>query len=347
MENRGNFIKATFIGGIFFLIPLGIMVVMVGKLTGVMKTVASKLTPFIPVETPHGAFVLNLLALAVILGLCFLAGLVALRATAKKLSAKLESVMLETVPGYSFVKGFADNIWQSDERAVRRFASCSFLANTNKRRSPMHRIRRTIISGTLFLAVVLTAVPLPATEKPAVDPASPNPAMEQVMRMANFLAQLKQFSVTLESGYDVVQESGQKIEFGERRKLTVARPDRLRVDVERSDGDKSMTVFDGKSVTVFAPKPNMYATAEMPGDIDGAIIHFVRDLHMRLPLALMFVTSLPRELEQRDLSADIVETSTPLWYSLCPYRGSWKRRGFPVLDIHGGRSSALQDHPHL
>jgi hypothetical protein len=130
-----------------------------------------------------------------------------------------------------------------------------------------------------------------------------------VMRMANFLAQLKQFSVTLESGYDVVQESGQKIEFGERRKITVARPDRLRVDAERSDGDKSVTVFDGKSVTVFAPKPNMYATAEMPGDIDGAIIHFVKDLQMRLPLALMFVTSLPRGLEQRDLSADIVETS--------------------------------------
>ena len=115
MENRVNFIKATFIGGIFFLIPLGIIVVMVGKLTGVMKIVASKLTPFIPVETPHGAILLNLLALTVILGLCFLAGLVAQRATAKKLSTKLESVMLEAVPGYSFVKGFADNMRQSDE----------------------------------------------------------------------------------------------------------------------------------------------------------------------------------------------------------------------------------------
>ena len=71
MENRVNFIKATFIGGIFFLIPLGVIVVMVGKLTGVMKTVAGKLTPFIPVETPHGAILLNLLALTVILGLCF------------------------------------------------------------------------------------------------------------------------------------------------------------------------------------------------------------------------------------------------------------------------------------
>jgi uncharacterized membrane protein len=115
MENRVNFIKATSIGGIIFLIPLGIIVLMIGKLAGVMKTVASKLTPFIPVETPQGAFVLNLLALAVLLGLCFLAGLVAQRATARKLSAKIESVMLEAVPGYSFVKGFADNIRQSDE----------------------------------------------------------------------------------------------------------------------------------------------------------------------------------------------------------------------------------------
>ena len=174
----------------------------------------------------------------------------------------------------------------------------------------MHRTKRTIISGTLFLALVLAAVPLPATEKPAVDPASPSPAMDQILRMANFLAQLKQFSVTLESGYDVVQESGQKIEFGERRQLTVVRPDRLRVDAERSDGNKASTVFDGKAITMFSPKLNLYATAEMPGDIDGAVIHFVRDLRMRMPLAMMFVTSLPRELGQRSLSADIVETTT-------------------------------------
>lgn len=174
----------------------------------------------------------------------------------------------------------------------------------------MHRVKRTIISGTLFVMAVLAAVPLPAAEAPGAGSAVPNPAMEQVMRMANFLAQVKELSVTLETGYDVVQDSGQKIEFGETRKLTLVRPDRFRVDVERSDGVSSTAVFDGKAVTVLNPKQNVYAMSEVQGDIDAAIRHFVRDLQMRMPLALLFVSSLPKELEKRGLGADIVETSS-------------------------------------
>jgi len=174
----------------------------------------------------------------------------------------------------------------------------------------MQCVKRTIISGTVLLAFWLAAVPLAAVETPAAGPASPSPAMEQVLRMANFVAQLKQFSVALQTGYDVVQESGQKIEFGESRKLTVLRPDRFRVDVERSDGESSTAVFDGKAVTVFNAKQNMYAISDVQGDIDTAIMHFVKDLQMRLPLAMLFVTALPRELEQRVRGADIVETAS-------------------------------------
>lgn len=178
----------------------------------------------------------------------------------------------------------------------------------------MNRVKKTILFGTLLLAVLLAAVPLLAAEGPAANtaatPEKPNPAMEQVMRMANFLAQMKEASVTLQTGYDVVQESGQKIEFGETRKLTLVRPDKFRVDVERSDGEKSSAVFDGKQVTVFQPKQNMYAVSEVPGTIDAAIIHFVKDLKMRLPLAMLFVTVLPDELDKRALGADIVENAT-------------------------------------
>jgi len=40
------------------------------------------------------------------------------------------------------------------------------------------------------------------------------------------------------------------IEFGEVRKVTVSRPDRLRTEVERSDGEKGLVVFNGKDLTV-------------------------------------------------------------------------------------------------
>jgi hypothetical protein len=120
----------------------------------------------------------------------------------------------------------------------------------------------------------------------------------------------KESSVMSQSGYDVVQESGQKIELAERRKLTLVRPDRFRVDAEGADGDASTAVFDGKAITVFNPKQNMYASSEVQGDIDAAIRHFVRDLKMRLPLAMLWVTTLPSEFEKRVAGADIVETAS-------------------------------------
>lgn len=173
----------------------------------------------------------------------------------------------------------------------------------------MHPVKRNVITGILFLAVVLATVPLSAAEAPGADATAPNPAMEQLMRMANFLAQLKEFSVTMKSGYDVVQESGQKIEFGEDRKLTVVRPDRFRVDMVRSDGESFTSAFDGKSVTVFTPKRNMFATTEVQGDIDAVLRHFIRDLKLRMPLAMLWTTDLPKQLEQRFFDLEIVETS--------------------------------------
>lgn len=174
----------------------------------------------------------------------------------------------------------------------------------------MHRARRTLVFGIMLMTALLAAVSLPAAEAPAAGSTTPSPAMEQVMRAANFLAQAKELSVTLQTGYDVVQESGQKIEFGETRKVTLVRPDRFRVDVERSDGEKTTAVFDGKAITVLNAKQNMYAASEVQGDIDAAIRHFVRDLKMRLPLAMLFVSVLPQQLEQRTLDAAIVETAS-------------------------------------
>jgi len=54
--------------------------------------------------------------------------------------------------------------------------------------------------------------------------------------MAEFLAGTQSFSVSVRGDYDAVQTSGQKIEFGEIRTVTLSRPDRLRVEGQRSDG---------------------------------------------------------------------------------------------------------------
>lgn len=173
---------------------------------------------------------------------------------------------------------------------------------------------------TALCLAMLAALPGCARKKPATaaapvatQPAAPQVAAEPteakdiLLRMARYLAGTPRFRVTLKDRYDVLQESGQMIEFSETRTITVSRPDRLRAEVTQSDGEKHLVLYDGQDITVFSPAQNIYAQAAKPGGIDAAIMYFLKDLHMRLPLAALLLNRFPEEIERRTESLDYVE----------------------------------------
>ena len=160
-----------------------------------------------------------------------------------------------------------------------------------------------VVGLMLMVAPVLVA-------QDATPSASEQRAMTILKNMSEYLAKAERFSVTIRDGYDAVQASGQKIEYGEIRKVTVSRPDHLRFEIERSDGEKGLVIFDGKEITVYTAKKNVYATVSRPGTLDQAIKYAVDDLKVRVPLALMLVSTLPSELDKLVVSADYVETTT-------------------------------------
>lgn len=128
-----------------------------------------------------------------------------------------------------------------------------------------------------------------------------------LMRMAEYMAKAPGFSVGLRSSYDVYQQSGEKIEFNQQRKITVVRPDRLRVEVQESNADRHLVVYDGKQISIASPNQNVYAQAAKPGTVDDAVVYFVRDLKMKLPLAVLLMTTAPDDLEKRTQSLAYVE----------------------------------------
>lgn len=184
-----------------------------------------------------------------------------------------------------------------------------------KRRSK--RTRTWPLGCVAVVAVILMAGPaLGADEGSAgtpLPPEAPVPTSSQreaakvLQSMARHLAGLQSFTVDFRAGYDVVQATGQKIEFGESRVVTMVRPDRLRVEEVSSDGTRDLALFDGKTVTVMNADANAYAQAPQPQPVDDALVYFVRDLRMRMPLALLLTTRLPDELSQRVKSIDLVE----------------------------------------
>ena len=171
-------------------------------------------------------------------------------------------------------------------------------------------------AGTL--ALLLTAgvadaqQPAPRKQAPAAAEVTETQAQASaiLMRMADFLGGTQRFSFNVRADYDAVQKSGQKIEFGENRKVTLARPDQLRVEGERSDGAKKLTVFTGKEIMLIDFASNVYATAPQPGNVDETIVYFVRDLGMQLPLAVLLVSQLPAELKDRVRTIDYVEKTS-------------------------------------
>jgi hypothetical protein len=174
-----------------------------------------------------------------------------------------------------------------------------------------HQTFWTVGTAALLLAAGLAHAqqPPPGKPAPAAAPVTETQAQASAIltRMADFLAGTQRFSVSLNAGYDAVQKSGQKIEFGDTRKVTVSRPDRLRMEGERSDGAKTLTVFTGKEIVLIDETSNVYATAPQPGGLDDTIVHFVKDLGMKLPLAVLLVSQLPAELKARVRSVDYVE----------------------------------------
>jgi len=117
MKNRLDFFKTTVVGGFVFLVPAVIVVVALGKLIGALKVLAKALAPFFGIETRLGGLVLDLLAVTVTVLLCFVAGLLARRASAKRMREKLDATLLNSFPGYAFIKGFAENLRQTEELA--------------------------------------------------------------------------------------------------------------------------------------------------------------------------------------------------------------------------------------
>jgi hypothetical protein len=150
------------------------------------------------------------------------------------------------------------------------------------------------------------AAPQPVAGLPALTP-SQQEAAALFKAMSGYLAGLQSFSVAYRSGYDVVQSTGQKIEFGETRRLMLVRPDRLRMEEVSSDGTRDLVIFDGRNITVLNADEKVFAQAPQPASLDDALGYFVRDLKMRMPLALMLTTRFPEVLANRISAIDYVE----------------------------------------
>ena len=110
MKSILKIIKATFLGGILFLVPLVVLLIVLEKGYGIVQKITLPLVSTFPKVSVLGLAIQELVGLLIIILICLVAGLLARTAAAEKLVHKLEEGILSFVPGYSFMKSMNENI---------------------------------------------------------------------------------------------------------------------------------------------------------------------------------------------------------------------------------------------
>ena len=173
-----------------------------------------------------------------------------------------------------------------------------------RERSTTRMMQKQLTTAVVAAAFALGLAANGRGQTPPAD--SPEGTKAILLRMAEFIA-TNSFTVDVRDNYDVYQESGQKIEFNESRKITLIRPDRLRIEAEESDGQKQVLTFNGQDLTLATLDKKVYAQTPKSGNLDDAIVFFVRDLGLRIPFALLLKSTAPEEMVRRTTSLDYVE----------------------------------------
>lgn len=109
MKKMTSLIKTTLIGGLFFIIPIALVVFMAGKVIAVFGKVVAPIAKRIDFSFFGGEITAKFLAVILLIIVCFIAGVFARTTMAKRFRDFLENKILSNVPGYKFLKGMTES----------------------------------------------------------------------------------------------------------------------------------------------------------------------------------------------------------------------------------------------
>ncbi|MCO8122815.1 hypothetical protein NHH03_13790 [Stieleria sp. TO1_6] len=104
VDRHFGFLKSIAIGGIVFLLPLIVLGIVLAQVGSVVFTVVTALNEYLGINTAHGYAVVLAAAVAMLILLCFAAGVAAQMTVGKKISGTLEKHLTMIFPRYSIYK---------------------------------------------------------------------------------------------------------------------------------------------------------------------------------------------------------------------------------------------------
>jgi len=110
MKRSSNPVTTTLLGGAIFLLPLIVVIYIVGHGLALTRRVAEPLLAALPSKSVGGVTLATLAAVALLLLLCFGAGLLARAAFGRALSAKFDDKLQTLYPRYTVIKAMSQGL---------------------------------------------------------------------------------------------------------------------------------------------------------------------------------------------------------------------------------------------
>ena len=106
MKGLAELTKTTLIGGLLIVLPIYLSILLLAKTLSAIVTLLSPVTAAIPA----GVQFRQVIAVLIVLVVCFVAGIVVRTGPGLRAKYALERSVLEKIPGYSLVRGLADRV---------------------------------------------------------------------------------------------------------------------------------------------------------------------------------------------------------------------------------------------
>jgi hypothetical protein len=140
-------------------------------------------------------------------------------------------------------------------------------------------------------------------------PSGIDPQADKLLRrMSDYLAGRQQFTLKAESTLEAVLKSGQKLQYDSPATLMVSRPNKLRAH-RKGDIANQEFFYDGKTLTLYNPRENLYATTAAPATIDETLDFAREKLDIVAPAAELLYKNAAEKMLKESTSGFVVGPS--------------------------------------
>ena len=164
---------------------------------------------------------------------------------------------------------------------------------------------RRIVAVFALTLLVLTGWPHGSHAQPTgVEPA----AEKLLRRMSDYLASRQQLTLQAQSTLEAVLTSGQKLQYDSPATVMISRPNKLRAH-RKGDLVNQEFFYDGKTLTLFNPRENLYATTAAPATIDETLDFAREKLDIVAPAAELLYNNAAEKMLKESVSGMVVGKS--------------------------------------